>query len=123
DHDEIGVALDDNLIGLRHVGDLPTAAVLIFASSVMRLAKGTWKPLPTGTLASGTSAPDDTSIRSMPSSFARRANSIDCSISQPPLTQSVAEMRMKTGSPRGTRALTVSATRKGSRMRFSRLPP
>ncbi len=45
------------------------------------------------------------------------------SMSQPPGTQSVAEMRAHTGLPAGKAARTASNTSSGKRILFSRLPP
>ena len=45
------------------------------------------------------------------------------STSQPPGTQSVAEMRIHTGLSAGNAPRTASNTSMGKRIRFSRLPP
>ena len=52
-----------------------------------------------------------------------RARTTDCSRSQPPSTQSVAEMRTRTGRSTGKASRTACATSSGRRIRFSRLPP
>jgi hypothetical protein len=44
-------------------------------------------------------------------------------MSQPPGTQSVAEIRAQTGLPAGNAARTTSKISSGKRIRFSRLPP
>ena len=68
-------------------------------------------------------AADEQSMRSTPSPFSSRASSIDCSTSQPPSTQSVAEIRTKSGARSGQTVRTAAATSRKSRVRFSKLPP
>ena len=73
--------------------------------------------------ASGAAPPDEQSTRSTPRAFSRRASSTDWSASQPPSTQSVAEMRTKSGWRSGQTARTASTTSSTSRVRFSNDPP
>ena len=58
-----------------------------------------------------------------PRASSARARATLCARSQPPSTQSVAEMRTPTATDDGTAARTASNTRNTSRIRFSRLPP
>ncbi len=62
-------------------------------------------------------------MRSTPSSLSRQDSSTDWSMSQPPSTQSVAEIRTNSGSSSGITPRSRSATRRTRRIRFSRLPP
>ena len=54
-------------------------------------------PGPKGMSALATLPPEEQSIRSTPSAFRVRASSTDCSMSQPPSTQSVADTLTKSG--------------------------
>ena len=67
--------------------------------------------------------PDEQSTRSTPSSASRRASATDCSTSQPPSAQSVAEIRTNSGSSPGHARAPRSATSSSSRMRLSNEPP
>ena len=55
--------------------------------------------------------------------FSARDSATVPSMSQPPGTQSVAEMRAQTGLSAGKASRTISNTSSGKRIRFSRLPP
>ena len=78
---------------------------------------------PIGIVTPGTIPPDEQSIRSMPRSRRRRASSTDCSMSQPPSTQSVDEMRTNSGQRSGRSARTARTVSRRKRVRFSNEPP
>ena len=98
----------------------PTAPVGMPTSFRMAAAKGTLNPGPAGIFAYGTKAPLEQSIRSTPTSFSFRQSSMDWAKSHPPSTQSVQEIRTKTGRLEGQTARTASAAFKGRRIRFSK---
>ncbi len=62
-------------------------------------------------------------MKSQPRSRSAWPSAMLCSRSQPPSTQSVAEMRMPTGMRGGTTARTASNTSSGKRMRLAAGPP
>src|SRR3954462_7026230 len=62
-------------------------------------------------------------MAAQPSSCSTLERATVPSMSQPPGTQSVAEMRIQTGFSAGKIARTATKTSRGKRMRFSRLPP
>ena len=86
-------------------------------------AKDTWNPRFAGSVTPGTSAPLETSIRSTPVSRRLPARETDCSRSQPPGNQSVAEIRTNSGESSGIADRTGDAISRRSRVRFLRLPP
>jgi len=67
--------------------------------------------------------PDETSIKSTLCCFSTLAKATDCSMSQPPSIQSVAERRTSSGKSEGNRARTASTTSTNMRIRFSNPPP
>src|SRR2546428_4256379 len=76
-----------------------------------------------GILASATLPPEEQSTKSTPSVRRLRANSTACSISQPPSTQSVDEMRINSGNRSGQKRRTLPTTSRTIRVRFSKEPP
>ena len=67
--------------------------------------------------------PEEQSTKSTPSGLTCRASSADCAMSQPPSTQSVAEMRINNGRFSGHTRRTAWTVSRTSRARFSREPP
>ncbi len=62
-------------------------------------------------------------MKSTPTAFNCFASSTDCSMSQPPSTQSVAEIRTNSGTSSGIWLRSLVATYRSKRILFSRLPP
>ena len=95
---QVGFAAHDDLVGLMRVGYFADGSGGDFpAFSRIEQANGTWKPGATGIFAYGTRAPLEQSMRSTPRSFMLSRVPVDRSDPDPPSTQSVAEMRTKSG--------------------------
>ncbi len=96
--DRVGEIRGDDLLGLDRLGDETDGAGSQACPAADGGGEGGLKPGAVGTSASGTSPALEQSMRSTPSAFRRWQKATDCSRSQPPLTQSLAEMRTKRGS-------------------------
>ena len=91
-------------IGLAALVIMPTAPVMIPVRWRILVGKRNLVARADGNLALPAPVPpEEQSMRSTPSGISCSASATDCSMSQPPSTQSVAEMRTKSGSFRARR--------------------
>ena len=125
EEDQVGVAAGDDLVGLRRLGDQADRAGqdpgLVADPPRERDLVALGRP---GCAALGTRAPDETSIRSTPSSLSRQARARPTARrpSRPRPSRSPRSARTA-AARRASAPRSRSATRRSSRIRFSRLPP